>query len=328
MCLACGSTNQRSMRYCVACGHVLASIAPAAPVRVGQPAKGELEGARAATPSSIEELAGGRAVPTSSMREHGDRTTPGTSAAEHEIPDAGLPSLPPGVQRQCPRCRAAADPRAYFCRACGAALADTGPSAPTVSPARAPSPRPPLPPNPVLEGTRESRNPGRKVVATAPVTPAAPARWVFPACRAHADASTAISPNAPDVSYVEGAEQAPAGRLVLIGRDGGEGPTFTLRDKLDIGRLEGTVVVGDDRYLSPRHARIVVQMVAISCGISRAQNRVFLRIPFVRDEANETNPRAPLDPEQELGPQELFLVGQQVLRFEVVKHAEEGLGVA
>jgi pSer/pThr/pTyr-binding forkhead associated (FHA) protein len=135
-------------------------------------------------------------------------------------------------------------------------------------------------------------------------------------------------PDAPDVTYVRGAEHAPAGRLVLIGRDGGEGPVFALRDKLDIGRLEGTVIVADDRYLSPRHARIVVRSGSCFLRDLESTNGVFLRIPFLRDESRGTDPRAPLDPEQELGGQELFLVGQQVLRFEVVKHAEEGLGVA
>jgi pSer/pThr/pTyr-binding forkhead associated (FHA) protein len=130
------------------------------------------------------------------------------------------------------------------------------------------------------------------------------------------------------VTHVEGAEQAPAGRLVLIGRDGGEGPTFVLRDTLDIGRIEGTVVVAEDRYLSPRHARIVARRGAYFLRDLESTNGVFLRIPFARGEPTGADPRTPLDPEQELGAQELFLIGQQVLRFEVVKHAEEGLGVA
>jgi pSer/pThr/pTyr-binding forkhead associated (FHA) protein len=137
-----------------------------------------------------------------------------------------------------------------------------------------------------------------------------------------------VSPNEFDVTHVQGAENAPAGRLVLIGRDGGEGPSFALRDRLDIGRLEGTVVVGDDRYLSPRHARIVVRNGTYILRDLESTNGVFLRIPFLRGESDGTDPRLPLDPEQELGGQELFLIGQQVLRFEVVKHAEEGLGVA
>jgi pSer/pThr/pTyr-binding forkhead associated (FHA) protein len=130
------------------------------------------------------------------------------------------------------------------------------------------------------------------------------------------------------ITHVEGAEDAPSGRLVLIGRDGGEGPTFTLRDTVDIGRIEGTVVVADDRYLSPRHARIVARRGGYYLRDLESTNGVFLRIPFLRGESTRADPRTPLDSEQELGAQELFLIGQQVLRFEVVKHAEEGLGVA
>jgi FHA domain len=68
-------------------------------------------------------------------------------------------------------------------------------------------------------------------------------------------------------------------------------------------------------------------------------NGLFVRIPFPRG-PHATQPHAqpaaeaegaagqPADSEQLLADQDLFLVGQQVLRFEVVKHAEEGFGVA
>jgi pSer/pThr/pTyr-binding forkhead associated (FHA) protein len=172
----------------------------------------------------------------------------------------------------------------------------------------------------------------------------------------------------------------------------------------DIGRVEGNIVVADDRYISPRHARIALRSGAFYLRDLESVNGVFVRIPFevagaaawahraegaapardgardplrdtTRDEPsrgsghdamrNATDPReAPretdrreadphagqprirrspdagalpageanaanqADSEQVLADQELFLVGQQVLRFEVVKHAEEGFGVA
>jgi pSer/pThr/pTyr-binding forkhead associated (FHA) protein len=111
-------------------------------------------------------------------------------------------------------------------------------------------------------------------------------------------------------------------RLVLIARDGGEGPSYSVADTTDIGRTEGNIVVGDDRYVSPRHARIVLRNGAYHLRDLGSTNGIFLRIPFSADGASDANP------EQTLGDQELFLVGQQVLRFEVVKHAEEGFGVA
>jgi pSer/pThr/pTyr-binding forkhead associated (FHA) protein len=111
-------------------------------------------------------------------------------------------------------------------------------------------------------------------------------------------------------------------RLVLIARDGGEGPTYAVADTTDIGRSEGNVVISDDRYVSPRHARIALRSGAYHLRDLGSTNGIFLRIPFATGGVTDANP------EQTLGDQELFLVGQQVLRFEVVKHAEEGFGVA
>ncbi len=54
----------------------------------------------------------------------------------------------------------------------------------------------------------------------------------------------------------------PAGRLVVITKDGGEGASYPIYEQLDIGRSEGDVLVHEDRYLSPRHARILRRLRA------------------------------------------------------------------
>jgi pSer/pThr/pTyr-binding forkhead associated (FHA) protein len=142
-------------------------------------------------------------------------------------------------------------------------------------------------------------------------------------------------------------------RLVLVARDGGEGPSYPLGESTDVGRLEGNIVIADDRYISPRHARITLRGGAFFLRDLESTNGVFVRIPFVRASlptagaASAASPASPArqspptagapqpslapkasDSEAELADQDLFLVGQQVLRFEVVKHAEEGFGVA
>ena len=43
---------------------------------------------------------------------------------------------------------------------------------------------------------------------------------------------------------------ATRGRLVIVARDGGEGPSFPLADVMDIGREEGQVIVAEDAFLS------------------------------------------------------------------------------
>ena len=120
-------------------------------------------------------------------------------------------------------------------------------------------------------------------------------------------------------------------RLVLIARDGGEGPSYPLAETTDIGRTEGNIVIADDRYVSPRHARVALRGGAYYLRDLGSTNGVFVRIPFPRGTsggAGGAEMPEPDDSEQALGDQDLFLVGQQVLRFEVVKHAEEGFGVA
>ncbi len=133
-------------------------------------------------------------------------------------------------------------------------------------------------------------------------------------------------------------------RLVLIARDGGEGPGYPLGDASDIGRTEGNILLGDDCYVSPRHARIQARGCAYYLRDLGSTNGVYVRIPFARDSGagggaaggpggaaagarrGESAPVGAL--EQPILDQDLFLVGQQVLKFEVVKHAEEGFGVA
>jgi pSer/pThr/pTyr-binding forkhead associated (FHA) protein len=127
---------------------------------------------------------------------------------------------------------------------------------------------------------------------------------------------------------------------VLVGRDGNEGLTYPLGESTDIGRTEGAVLLGEDRYVSPRHARIAFRAGSYFLRDLGSTNGVFFRIPFrgglgsALAQGPSPSPgagpdaRNSSDSEQPLEDQDLFLVGQQVLRFEVVKHADEGFGVA
>src|SRR5262249_37636673 len=52
-------------------------------------------------------------------------------------------------------------------------------------------------------------------------------------------------------------DRKPSGRLVVIVEDGSEGRSFSLGDgQLDIGRVDGDIILEDDHYVSPRHARL------------------------------------------------------------------------
>ncbi|MCW5838035.1 MAG: FHA domain-containing protein, partial [Labilithrix sp.] len=117
------------------------------------------------------------------------------------------------------------------------------------------------------------------------------------------------------------------GRLVVIAKSGADGPSYPFGDLIDIGRAEGGVVVAEDPYLSPRHVRIVWSNGKLLLRDLGSTNGVFLRLAASRD----TSPRRGSDSPEiavPLADQDLILVGQQVLRFDILKEAEGGFGPA
>jgi pSer/pThr/pTyr-binding forkhead associated (FHA) protein len=210
--------------------------------------------------------------------------------------------------RVCPRCRGMSE--GQFCRFCGAQLQLGEVSPPTRVSA-------PPPTRSGGSGGGPSWEDALRPPPAMPTVPPAPLPSEAPPSPPAANAlRSTVAHVSPPVTAGSRA------RLVLIARDGGEGPSYGVADTTDIGRTEGNIVIADDRYVSPRHARLALRGGAYHLRDLGSTNGIFLRIPFSGAGAPDANP------EQTLGDQELFLVGQQVLRFEVVKHAEEGFGVA
>jgi pSer/pThr/pTyr-binding forkhead associated (FHA) protein len=117
------------------------------------------------------------------------------------------------------------------------------------------------------------------------------------------------------------------GRLVVIAKSGADGPSYPFGDSLDVGRVEGNVIVGEDPYLSPRHVRILWSGGKLLLRDLASTNGVFLRLAPSRD----TLGRRGADHQEVTVPlvdQDLILVGQQVLRFEILKEPDTGLGPA
>ena len=138
-----------------------------------------------------------------------------------------------------------------------------------------------------------------------------------------------------------------------MARDGGEGPSFPLHDAVDIGRTEGTIVIAEDGYLSPRHIRISRREGKLFVRDLGSTNGLYLRLsassPLANAVLNGANkharlgsvpPQSPSNPAPNnhlissatkdagetsfaLKDQDLFLVGQQVIRFEVVRDGGE-----
>ena len=102
-------------------------------------------------------------------------------------------------------------------------------------------------------------------------------------------------------------------RLVAVMKDGSDGRAFVIDQvRTDIGRLEGEVVLSDDPYLAARHARIERRGDQFAVRDLDTFNGLYARI------------REPV----ELRDGDMVLIGQQVLRFEVLGDGETPLGPA
>lgn len=104
-----------------------------------------------------------------------------------------------------------------------------------------------------------------------------------------------------------------AAKLVVIAQDGSPGREYVLEsDQVDVGRQEGTIVLPNDPYVSPRHARVYQRDGRFFLRDLGAINGVYVRL------------RKP----ETLRNADLLLIGLEVLRFEIVSDAEKGLGQA
>lgn len=321
-CKVCETVNGPGLRYCTSCGSTL-EYAPAP-----QPAPGPLPAAPAPiAPMQVVSLGGGAA--------------------------------PAPETRACSRCRGAIDSSAAFCKFCGAPVAAAAPPPPpppgrhelaqtslqdhppvhldeAPPPVPAPLPPPKAPRAPTAPMAAHAPAPMASPPPPAPV--AAPAPAPAPAY-APAPAPAYGPPPAPSPAYgPPPSQQMPAvaakpgpshGRLVVIAKSGADGPSYPIGDTLDVGRSDGHIVVNEDPYLSPRHARILFIQGKLILRDLGSTNGVFLRLNPARD-AYGRGRNAEGNPETTvfLTEGDIILVGQQVLRFEVLKDAEAGLGPA
>lgn len=237
--------------------------------------------------------------------------------------DAPLDRPPPSSQIAvaCSRCGGTTEGNSQYCMFCGASLraAAPAPAAAAPMPMAAAQPGVPAPPpvqRPTGGGTfvtnseRSTTRPDSPHARVGPSTQVPPANAAMP--------PPAVSPSpyggAPlDYLPPESPVVAPAGRLVAIAKDGAEGASYPLAgDLVDVGRVDGAIRIPDDPYLDSRHMR-------------------FLRVGdrwFVRDLGTVNGVYLRLRAPRPLEDGDFLLLGLQVIRFETVKDAEQGLGAA
>lgn len=202
-------------------------------------------------------------------------------------PVVGLGAPAPKPQRVCARCKGSSDAESQFCRFCGAPLADARPVDGGVTKPSAESPV-------RLDRTQLTDPPNFDAVTVK--NEAKPL-----------EATSKIQAYQDEI------------KLQLVAKDGSLGPAHAVGAQLDIGRSEGEVVLPEDRYLAPRHARLKREDGGLTVRDLGTPNGVYLR---VRKAGAGESGEAPLRDG------DLILIGQQVLRFEVVKDGDEGLGAA
>lgn len=217
-------------------------------------------------------------------------------ARQVERPDEPLPAAPvvpvaptvvPGpAPVACPRCRTVSEAGVPFCRVCGHGLGGR-PEAPAPV-AAAPAPAAAAP------------------AIAAPVTPAGVAP---PATTAFA-AVQGAQPPAPAAPGVAAGGGRVWGRLVQLAKDGSDGQAFPINtEQMDVGSVEGAVLLRDDPYVSPRHARLSREGGVWMVSDLGSTNGIYLKLQGRRG----------------LQDGDLILLGQQVLRFEAVMEAEQAL---
>jgi pSer/pThr/pTyr-binding forkhead associated (FHA) protein len=299
-CSRCGRENPDGLKFCQDCGNRLNAPSPPRPASgfaaPAAPAAAPTTGTVVVpSPAARPETAARPAAapfqfgPPTGAEKRCVRCGTGNPAQGRFCANCGSPlpgeAIPEPAPAQvvittCPRCRGANGPQMTFCQFCGARLAEGAQAPPAVQV---------LSPNAAVA---PATGPGGG-------TPAAVAAFPFSA----------------GTNFQFGPSHRPDERakLVVIGQDGKPGREYEIEsDQTDVGREEGSILLVNDPYVSPRHARLLFREGRFFIRDLESVNGVYVRL------------RAP----ERLQHADLVLVGLEVLRFEVVSDAERGLGPA
>ncbi len=273
-CSRCGRDNPDGLKFCQDCGNRLNAPAPEASV--------------AAAPPAIA-----------------PRPEPARAVAAPPFHFAAT------TEKRCQRCGTSNPSNGRFCANCGSPLPGDA--------AAPPAPVATAPAEVACSRCRGANSPqmgfcqfcGAKLGDAIAV----PEVQVMPGPATALGPAPAGSPFAAGTSFQFGARQRHEERakLVVIGQDGKPGREYEIEgEQTDVGREEGSILLVNDPYVSPRHARLQFRDGRFFIRDLESVNGVYVRL------------RAP----ERLQHADLVLVGLEVLRFEVVSDAERGLGPA
>ncbi len=272
---------------------------------------------------------------SSCARENPDEVTYCLDCGRKLERDVSHSAKPTSDLARCARCGADNPVTMNFCKRCGAPLggSDSGKPPPeevVKAPEASPSPVVPAPVQApavdvgnvsapkICERCKGALDPDAQFckycgLSLTPIDSSPPPAAA--AAAAPVESSPPFGGAAEKTGPLGGAPAIPAGgaRLVAILKDGSEGQTYPLdREATEIGRKEGNILLPDDPYLSPRHARLLEQGQRYFLKDLASTNGIFIRL---REKSRMHH-------------SDILLVGQQVLRFDVLEEAERGLGPA
>jgi len=341
-CPECGHKNPGNYKFCASCGAKVKAPqgkANPAPGPVAAPSSGSPP-AQAPAPSGNAHIVGAPVVDVSP----GEQPQPGPvtcgrcqgqcAAGTRFCKYCGAPLEAPQVR---PRSANEPAPDPGSAPPPPPIAPATPPAAPVVTPPKAPvaAPQPapvvtasPAPiPRPVAAAAAPAPVPADPRPAPVPVTTAK----LVPMGGSPSSQRPTVEGSAPDSQFGPptvpraASEKKPAppkqpvavsqpkGRLVVIVEDGSEGRSFPLANKqVDVGRSEGDILLFEDQYVSPRHARLTLEGSTWKLRDLGSTNGVYLRI-------REPKP---------LRDGDLLLLGLEVLQFQTVSDAERGFGQA
>jgi pSer/pThr/pTyr-binding forkhead associated (FHA) protein len=249
----------------------------------------------------------------------------GSSAAVGDVMAAAA-----ATTARCPRCGTENGRNTQFCRTCGSDLTGvsggrppagvSAPAGPAVPPSLAPMRAPHGASAPAAGAGQSCRRCGGlsdplarfcKFCGSPFDGVPAPSAAQAPQVAQRGPAQAPVPSQSPLAEL--GPTQQLHAQVVVIHRDGSEGGVYALEaGQSDIGSREGDIVLPDDPYLSPRHARIERRGDTFVLRDLDSSNGVYIRL------------RDPV----ELTRGDMFLIGQQVLRFEVLPETERRVGPA
>jgi pSer/pThr/pTyr-binding forkhead associated (FHA) protein len=338
-CKNCGRQNPSGSLYCQDCGHRLGDwVPPEKPQKMPTPPTG-ISRQRSPMGAPVAELAAPPCPRCGTTNAPHMRFCNNCGYSIGPQPQAQAPAAPVMASSGAPtcwRCRAVGDVGAEFCKFCGARYADD-PSRMQAQPSAGAALAAYAAPNgggPVMMGAPSPVAPqsgyasmnqpvaqaqaGYGSAAQAGYASVSQPRPAAPAAAGYASVNQAPVASAPAQAAPprEPMPTSDAARAVLVAilKDGSDGRVFQVhQEQTDIGRIEGDLVLSDDPYLSPRHARIVHKGGdSIVLRDLDSLNGVYVRL------------RDPVD----IDDGDMALLGQQVVRFEVLEETELPLGPA